>query len=376
MITNNNTIEYKDKLQAQYNAKITELLKMLPPFCEAYERFQRSHNKTKTRVEYLTDIYNFFRYLVNANPKIDSIRDITTEYLEQLTGFDFDDYLDWLSNYKFDSNDEKEKFKTNTNASKKRKMMAIRSLFHFLYIRDVISCNPTEKAVIPSVKKKKRKEIAILEDNECSLFLDTIDKAYVEALDNIDAQDKPGKKDSVKPYLIMRDKAIVYLILGTGLRVSELCAINCSDISYSLGYINVIRKGDEDTDKTSDQVYLSDEVMNVLIDYVSDARSHLEPDTDNYDALFISSKHQRMTPRAIELMVKKYANEALGTNNNVHPHTLRATFGTRYYRMTGDISATSTAMNHSGVEITAQFYVRENENAKRNAANLRVKRDE
>lgn len=71
-------------------------------------------------------------------------------------------------------------------------------------------------------------------------------------------------------------------------------------------------------------------------------------------------------------MVKQYANEALGTNNNIHPHTLRATFGTRYYRMTKDISATSTAMNHSGIEITAKNYIREDKDAKKNVSKLSI----
>ena len=74
----------------------------------------------------------------------------------------------WVSNYKFDESDETESYKTNTNASKKHKMMAIKSFYHFLYVRDIISCNPTEKAIIPSVKRKKKSTITILEEDERS----------------------------------------------------------------------------------------------------------------------------------------------------------------------------------------------------------------
>ena len=256
--------------------------------------------------------------------------------------------------------------------------MAIRSLYHFLYVRDYIACNPTEKAELPTVKNKKRGDIAILEDEQCRLFLAEIDKKYDEAREYLETapKDEQTKKDKLRPYLALRDKAIVYMILGTGLRVSELCAINCANISYQLSYINVYRKGDGESKETTDEVYLSDEVMGILLDYINIARDQIGANEENYDALFLSSLHRRMTPRAIELMVKEYADKALGTDNNVHPHTLRATFGTRYYRKWKDISATSTVMNHSGIEITAQYYVKEDAKAKMKVQELKVLEDE
>ena len=371
------TINYKDKLYDQYSNKIETLLTELPAYCTDYERFARNKNSIKTRMEYLLDIANFFKYLVIENPLFNTTKDVSLEKLEKLNGFDFDSYLSWLSNYKFDNDNYKEMRKTNTNASKKRKMMAIKSLFHFLYVRDYISCNPTEKAIIPTVRTKKRSSINVLEDSECEQFILAIDKAYENAVNllNEKTTETVCRADRIRPCLAIRDKTIVYLILGTGLRVSELCAINCADISFELGYINVIRKGEGDDIDGSDKVYLSDEVATLLSYYINEVRDYLEPDKNNYDALFISSKHIRMTPRGIELMVKKYADAALGTNNNVHPHTLRATFGTRYYDMTKDISATSTAMNHSGIEITAKYYIREDKEAKQRVQNMKIKGD-
>ena len=102
MIISNQTIEYKDKLADQYNSKINSLLRQMPSYCSDYEKYARNKNNLKTRMEYLSDIYNFFRYLVNNNPSIDSMANISTDLLEKLNGFDFDDYLAWLSNYKFD----------------------------------------------------------------------------------------------------------------------------------------------------------------------------------------------------------------------------------------------------------------------------------
>ena len=375
MMVDYKTIEYRDKIAEQYNRKIEDLLTELPTYCRDYELYARNKNSLKTRMEYLVDINNFFRYLMTQNPMIGKPADITTKILENLNGFDWDHYMSWLSNYKFNEKDETEKRKTNSAASKKRKMMAIRSLYHFLYIRDYIACNPTEKAEIPVVKAKKRKNITILEDEQCELFLKEIDKKYEEAkktLALIPPKDQ-SRKAKMKPYLAIRDKAIVYLFLGTGLRVSELCAINCENIAFKLGYINVYRKGDGDSVQTTDKVYISDEVMDILKYYINVARDNIGPNEENYDALFLSSLHRRMTPRAVELMVKEYADKALGKDNNVHPHTLRATFGTRYYRKYKDISATSTVMNHSGIEITAQYYVQEDKNAKMKVQDMKIR---
>lgn len=374
MMIDYKTVEFRDKLEEQYNRKIKDILSELPKYCSDYELFARNRNSIKTRMEYLVDINNFFRYLVNKNPLINKTSEVTTEILENLNGFDWDDYLAWLSNYKFNETDIKEKYKTNNLASKKRKMMAIKSLYHFLYVRDYISCNPTEKAEIPKLETKSRAQIKILEDEQCKLFLAAIDKKYEEAKQMLASmpESKLTKKDKMRPYLVIRDRAIVYLILGTGLRVSELCAINCENIVFSLSYINVYRKGDKDSRQTTDMVYLSDEVMEILLDYITVAREQIGANEENYDALFLSSLHRRMTPRAVELMVKEYADKALGKDNNVHPHTLRATFGTRYYRKYKDISATSTVMNHSGIEVTAKYYLQEDKEARMKVQDMKI----
>lgn len=378
MLQEYNTISYKEKQNYTRQKRIDKLLTQLPDFCIPYEAYMRQTTVIKTRMEYLQDIYTFFRFLQIKNPAITSINNIALSDLEKLNGFDFDEYATWLIDYKFDKSDTTEKVKHNSNATRKRKFASIKSLFHYLFVRDYISCNPSEKAITPRVWKKKRKDIRILEDNECSVFLqaieDEIENAYSK-LDEIKSNDKKiPKLTAMAPFLAIRDKAIVYLFLGTGLRVSELCAIDCSNIS-KLGYINVIRKEDSDEDKTTDKVYIGEEVQNALNYYLTYARDKIGASMDNYDALFLSSKHERITPRGVQLMIKKYADRALGTNSGITPHKLRATFGTRYYAMTGDISATSTVMNHSSIEVTAAYYLKEDQQAKEKGADVNINKN-
>ena len=317
MQINYQTIEYKDKISEQYNRKIEDTLIELPSFCSDYELYVRNRNSLKTCMEYLVDIYNFFRYLVRKNAKLKKPADITPKFLETISAPDWDRYMQWLSNYKFNSKDENERIKSNSLASKKRKMMAIRSLYHFLYINDYISCNPTEKYVIPKIKSNINNGVVALEKGQIELMLRELDKKYDEAKKTLALipPKQQSQKDKMKPYLAIRDKAIIYLFLGTELKVSELCAINCEDIAFRSGCIN-----------TDDKIYLSDEVMDILKYYINVARENIGANEDNYDALFLSALHRRMTPRAIELMVKEYADKALGKDNNVHPRTLRTTF--------------------------------------------------
>ena len=371
MFEKKKTIEYKDKIAKQYEARIESLLEKMPSFMQDYNRFINSTCVIKTRREYMQDIYNFFLFLQEKNPLIKDTTLISSEMLSSLNGFDFDDYTKWMDGT---TNDKKV-----SPVTKRRRYAAVRSLYSFLYKRDYISCNPSEKAIIPTIRKKKRANIRILENDEAVAFLNCLDIALSDANRQMREKEekgaKIGKYEAMKPYLIMRDKAIVYLFLGTGLRVSELCAINCMDIVWDMSYINVIRKEDLDvlaTDR-SDKVYFSEEVREILKDYIENARDNIGANSNNYDALFVSSKHERITPRAVELMVKDYAEKALGTKCGITPHKLRATFGTRYYDMTRDLSATSTVMNHSSIEVTAAYYLKEDKEAKERVLDMKIK---
>lgn len=331
MLIDYKTIEYRDKISDQYNRKVEDILTELPSYCRDYEFYLRDRNSLKTRMEYLADIHNFFRYLVRKHRQIKKTVDVTTDFLEKINVPAWDQYMAWLSNYKFNTRDEKEKTKTNSPASKKRKVVAIRSLYHFLYVKDYISCNPTEKFEIPKINPGKRKNITVLKDDQRDIFLKEFDKKYDEARKSLSLipQKQQSQKDKMKPYLAIRDKAIAYLFLETGLRVSELCSINCEDISFKSGYITVYRSPSIDSDENADKIYISNDVMDILKYYINVARDNIGANEENYDALFLSALHRRMTPRAIEIMVKEYADKALGKNNNVHPSTLRATFDTK-----------------------------------------------
>lgn len=374
MFSEYNTIEFKEKRNWQNQNRIDNMLNLLPEYCKDFDTWCKQSYVIKTRMEYLQDIYTFFCFLVKRK-NLSSVKEIQLKDLEKLNGFDFDYYTEWLSEYKFNENDENEEIKKNTATTKKRKISSLRTFFHFLYIRELISCNPSEKAIMPQLHKKNNNDIIVLSDKERDLFLRHIDDCLDLATKEVgykNSSEEINKRTKLKPALILRDKAIIFLLLGTGLRISELCAINCEDISFTIGCINVIRKEDSDENKRTDKVYLNPEVKQILQEYIYHGRDLISPNTDNYDALFISNMHSRMTPRAIEMMVKHYAEAVLGKKCGITPHKLRASFGTRYYAYTNDIFATSHALNHSSVDVTASTYVKGAEEAKKRAAEIPI----
>ena len=350
------TIEYDEKVRKECSNKTKEVLDQLPPYCTSFIMHKMDTTQPRTRQAYVEDIALFFSYLIATNPSLKnkSIKDIELSHLEQLNANDFDEYLAWLSEYKYHG-----KIYKNERSSKKRKLASLRTFFSFLYKRDFISQNTCAKADLPVVKRKDNRKIRILEDYEKTLLFDELDKEYEKAKEKYDNQETVSPAAQRKLALIQRDILIIKLILATGVRVSEVCAMNCSDINFELNRINIIRKGGE-----YDDVCFSDDIKDLLYDYITDTRLVLQPNGQNEDALFISSKHTRISPRAIEQKVAKYTDASLGSKNGITPHKLRATFGTNYYYMTNDIYATKEVMGHSSVDVTAEYYAKQGDSAK------------
>jgi len=369
IMTNYSTLEYRDKIEREQRAAIEKLLATLPPYVTDYNKHKKSKVAIKTRREYIQDIYTFFQFLQFTNPYLGKMKmcDIPLEVLSSMKLQDFDEYENWLA--------DTDTFNgSNSPVTIKRKKSALRSFFNYLYASDQIEINPVAKIESSPVERKNRSDIRVLSDEERVLFLSLFDEEYKLAEQKLaDARAKAAEKGKsvsaaalMKPALVKRDKAIVYLFLGTGLRVSELCAINRADIVLKLNRINVIRKGDghDKKKKRSDYVLFSEEVKKILVEYMTEYRDIIGADTNNYDALFLSSKHTRITPRAIEDMVKTYSEASLGENCGVVPHTLRASFGQRYQEQFKDILATSEVMNHSSVDVTAQNYLQKKRDSK------------
>lgn len=139
-----------------------------------------------------------------------------------------------------------------------------------------------------------------------------------------------------------RDRAILELLFSTGLRVSELCALNRDSLDLKLGEFSIRGKGGKVR-----LVFISTVARKALKNYL-DGRSDPEP------PLFLSQNLTRLTPRSIERLVRFYAAKA-GIVKKVTPHTLRHSFATDLLRNGADLRAVQLLLGHSSIS-TTQIY--------------------
>ena len=159
-----------------------------------------------------------------------------------------------------------------------------------------------------------------------------------------------------------RDVAILTLFLGTGIRVSELVGIDLDDLDFSINGFIVTRKGGNQT-----ILYFPETVAESLQAYLRE-RQQIEPAAGSENALFLSLQKRRITQRAVENLVKKYAMIAAPLKKKISPHKLRSTFGTSLYRETGDIYLVADVLGHADVNTTRKHYAAMSDQRKREAA--------
>ena len=166
----------------------------------------------------------------------------------------------------------------------------------------------------------------------------------------------------------VRDLAILTLLLGTGIRVSECVGLDLDDVDFKNNGIKVHRKGGAEV-----MVYFGDEVLEALLNYLEE-RKGIEPVAGHTNALFLSIQHKRITVRAVENLVKKYSK--LVTNvKNITPHKLRSTYGTTLYQETGDIYLVADVLGHKDVNTTRKHYAALEDDRRRKAASAVKLRD-
>ncbi len=165
--------------------------------------------------------------------------------------------------------------------------------------------------------------------------------------------------------------AILSLFLGTGIRVSELVGLDLEDVDFSTNSFLITRKGGSKA-----ILYFSDEVSEPLKAYIK-LRNELTPSPDGEGALFLSLQNKRISVRAVEIMVKKYATAAAPLKKRLSPHKLRSTFGTNLYHETGDIYLVADVLGHKDVNTTKRHYAAMADDRRRMAAQkVHLRKDE
>ena len=205
-----------------------------------------------------------------------------------------------------------------------RKLSALRMLFRFLKREGDISADPT----------------ASLSTARAAHHLPT----FLGVEEAADLMDSPsGTQPSV-----LRDRALLEMLYGAGLRVSELTGLNVSDLELAQHQARATGKGSKQR-----LVMIGIHAMAAIEVYLHDGRPHLQAPRDN-GALFLNSQGGRLTPRSVQKLVKKYAVKA-GIEAAVHPHTLRHSFATHLLDGGADLRVVQELLGHS-TPTTTEIY--------------------
>ncbi|MBY0110854.1 tyrosine-type recombinase/integrase [Patescibacteria group bacterium] len=202
-------------------------------------------------------------------------------------------------------------------------LIALRAFLKYLRKRDIECISP------------ERIELAKLPERS----LDLITSAELERL--MKSTDGTDEKS-------LRDRAILELLFSTGLRVSELCSLD-SDIDLTRDELSVRGKGDKVR-----VVFISPSAKEAVRDYLKHRKDMEEALFVNIPAVGKAKHPSRLTPRAIQLLIKKYAAKA-GITKKVTPHVLRHSFATDLLSNGADIRSVQALLGHASIN-TTQIY--------------------
>ena len=332
---------FKEQSDAKRILQIREIIRELPQACSDFIRSIAVTTGTFTRLAYAIDLRTFFNFLHTERVAFADkpIRLLEDSDLEKLTRNDITAYTEYLTYYLKDTDDDSVPNKAfiNHDLSIKRKLCSIRSFYDYLFKNQRISSNVTELVPLPKIHEKP---IIRLSRDEMSRILSVSQTG--EALSK--GQQK-FQKITAK-----RDFAMLSLFLGTGIRVSECVGIDLNDLDMENNAFLVTRKGGNQV-----VLYFPPEVADALGEYL-DERMQIEPLPGHENALFLSLQRKRITQRAVQNLVKKYAAVAAPLKQKISPHKLRSTYATNLYQETSDIYLVADVLGHTSVDTTRKHY--------------------
>lgn len=344
--------QYREESDAKRIIQIREIVRELPQACSDFIRSIAVTTSTLTRLAYAIDLKTFFHFLQTervafSDKKLTLMND---HDLEMLTQNDLTAYTEYLTYYfKSDVDSVPNKVHVNHELSIKRKLCSIRSFYDYLFKNQRISSNVTELVPLPRIHEKP---IIRLSKEELIRILST-----AQSGDQMSKGQQKYQKITAK-----RDFALLSLFLGTGIRVSECVGMNINDVDFEENAFVVTRKGGNQV-----VLYFSPEVADALAEYMEE-RKKIETLPGNEEALFLSLQRKRITQRAVQNLVKKYAMVAAPLKPKISPHKLRSTYATNLYNETGDIYLVADVLGHSSVDTTRKHYADMTDRRRRMAA--------
>jgi len=331
--------------QQNHYIKMQQLLKDLPWYVGEFIDHRRRKLSSSSMMNYCHDFKIFFNWIISESIYQGNIKEVPLEIMEKLTVQQMESFLGFL-----------EYVLENKEITVNRKLSALKSLFNYLQniaetpdLKPYISRNVMAKIDFNVMKDSiettaNKMEGKILMGDEYEAFRQFISHDYGQI-------NKNNKK--IFNFHILnkeRDTAIISLILGSGLRLSEVVNLDLADIDFNKFTARAIRKGNKEQ-----FVYFSKLAMDDLKEYLT-VRTERYKVEKGVKALFVSAPmgpkgtSRRLSARAIEKMVEKYA-LAYG-KPSLSVHKLRHSFATRYHREINDVPKLRRQLGHSSIQTT------------------------
>lgn len=250
---------------------------------------------------YLNDIAKLFQYHQIAKKHIK---------IAELTDKDLYSFISWLNELGM------------LPSSQSRIISGLKSFFSFLLLEQLIAADPTGHLESPRLGRKLPD---VLQIDEINSLLDAIDASKPEG---------------------MRTKAMIEVLYGCGLRVTELVTLKLSDLYIKDGYITVVGKGNKER-----AVPIGETALKYLLMYIEEVRIHQSVKKGNEDFIFLNRLGTRLSRISVFTIIKSLA-EAAGLKKKISPHTFRHSFATHLIEGGADLRAVQEMLGHSSITTT------------------------
>ena len=259
-----------------------------------------------TLISYKHDVKSFIEFISTHTGS-----EVSIKYLNDMKISDFRSFLSYLRN------------KDISSTSIARIISSLKSFFNYL-----LNTNLIESTVVQSLRTPKQKK-SLPRPISSELAIETIKHA----------QDMEKEK-----WIGMRNKSILMLLYGCGLRISEALNLNFEDINEN-DYLIIKGKGNKER-----MVPLMDYVKNDIENYIHECPKNFMKD----DPLFVGKRLDRLSPRIIQYVLEKIRHN-LSLPETATPHALRHSFATHLLNSGGDLRTIQELLGHSSLSTTQKY---------------------
>jgi len=267
---------------------------------KSYLRLERSLS-ANTIEAYLHDVDMLIQFFKGRT---------VNKVVSEVTANDLKDFLVWVNELGM------------LPPSQARVLSGLKAFFKYLLLDNQIKTDPSALIESPKMSRKLPDTLSILEINK-----------LIEAIDLSKAEG-------------MRNKAMIEILYGCGLRVSELTSLKISNLFLDIDFIKILGKGNKER-----LVPIGSDAIKFLKIFIDEVRVHIVVKPGKEDFVFLNMRGNPISRVMVFLIIKDLAKKA-GINKSISPHTFRHSFATHLIEGGADLRAVQEMLGHESITTT------------------------